>query len=109
MDNILDDVQTASIDERRATRFEGRVACSVQADGAVWACWLRDLSIDGAAVEPPIPALVGRAVALDSDDFPLDRPLPGKVVNVAHRRTCIAFDLDGQTKAILARFIDDNS
>lgn len=109
MDTMLNDVAAIDADERKATRFEGRLPCRLDADGAAWVCWLRDLSTDGAAVEPPMPALLGREVTLDSDDFPFDRPLAGRVVNVAERRTCIAFDLAPETKTALRSFIDDNS
>ncbi|HEX6143734.1 MAG TPA: PilZ domain-containing protein [Geminicoccaceae bacterium] len=109
MDGIAPDPGPASSDERREPRFEGRVGCHLVVGGARWRCWLRDLSLGGAGVEPAMPALLDQTVVLTSPAFAFDPPLTGRVVNVAHRRTCVAFELGAEAEAALARFLDDNT
>ena len=99
----------ADADERRDPRFEGRVDCYLVSRGARWRCWLRDLSLGGAGVEPALPALIDRPVTLTSAVFDFDPPLGGRVINVAHRRTCIAFDLEPATRAALRKFLEENT
>ena len=64
--------------------------------GAPWRCWIRDLSLGGAGLEPALPAMLGQVVELTCPSFDFAGALPGRVVNVADRRTCMAFDLDGE-------------
>jgi hypothetical protein len=49
--------------------------------------------------------VLGRKVELRSARFDFAGRLRGRVVNVAHRRTCIAFDLDPGTRQHLAAFL----
>jgi hypothetical protein len=101
----IDPVGDEQQDERLDPRFEGRLEAELLVDGAPWSCWIRDLSLGGAGLEPPIPAVLGRKVELRSARFDFAGRLRGRVVNVAHRRTCIAFDLDPGTRQHLAAFL----
>ncbi len=92
-------------DERLDPRFEGRLEAELLVDGASWCCWIRDLSLGGAGLEPPIPAALGKTVELQSRRFDFKGRLSGRVVNLAHRRTCLAFDLDPATRQHLAAFL----
>ena len=91
-------------DQRRHPRHVGRLDGELLVDGAAWQCRIRDISCGGAGVEPPIPAALGRPVILASQALGFD--LPGRVVNVAYRRTCIVFDLDPGLEAQLRSFLD---
>jgi hypothetical protein len=92
-------------DERLDPRFAGRLEAELLLDGAWWHCWIRDLSLGGAGLEPPIPPALGKPVELRSVRFNFEGQLRGRVVNVAHRRTCLAFDLDPATRQHLAAFL----
>ena len=95
-------------DERLDPRFEGRLEAELLVDGASWRCWIRDLSLGGAGLEPPIPAALGKKVELHSPRFDFAGRLRGRVVNLAHRRTCLAFDLDPGTRQQLTAFLSSN-
>ncbi len=95
-------------DERLDPRFEGRLEAELLIDGASWRCWIRDLSLGGAGLEPAIPAALGRKVELHSARFDFAGRLRGRVVNLAHRRTCLAFDLDPGTRQQLTVFLLSN-
>jgi hypothetical protein len=92
-------------DERLDPRFEGRLEAELVVDGAPWRCWIRDLSLGGAGLEPPIPPALGKKVELRSVRFDFAGGLRGRVVNLAHRRTCVAFDLDPGTRQHLSAFL----
>jgi PilZ domain len=92
-------------DERLDSRFEGRLEAELLVDGTRWRCWIRDLSLGGAGLEPPIPALLGKKVELRSPRFNFEGRLRGRVVNLAYRRTCVAFDLDPGTRQHLTAFL----
>jgi hypothetical protein len=96
-------------DERRRERYEGELECRLDLNGASWRCWIRDLSLGGAGLEPAIPAALGQRVTLSSPLFDFDRPLCGRVINVAQRRTCLEFDLDPPLREQLERFIVANT
>ncbi len=99
----------AGQDERLYPRYECRLEARLIFDGAWWLCWIRDISLGGAGVEPAIPPALGKLVELHSPSFPFDRPLRGRVVNLAHRRTCIVFDLDQTSQDQLAAFLRANA
>ncbi len=92
-------------DERLDPRFEGRLEAELLVEGATWRCWIRDLSLGGAGLEPPIPAVLGKKVELRSRRFNFEGRLRGRVVNLAHKRTCVAFDLDPGTRQHLTAFL----
>jgi hypothetical protein len=92
-------------DQRLDPRFEGRLEAELLVDDAVWRCWIRDLSLGGAGLEPPIPAALGKRVELRSGRFGFAGGLRGRVVNLAHRRTCVAFELDPGTRQHLTAFL----
>jgi PilZ domain len=92
-------------DERFDPRFEGRLEAELLVEGGLWRCWIRDLSLGGAGLEPPIPAALGKKVELRSRRFNFEGRLRGRVVNLAHRRTCVAFDLDPGTRQHLTAFL----
>lgn len=96
-------------DERSDPRFTGRLEAQLLVDGALWNCWICDLSLGGAALDPPIPAALGKRVELRSRRFDFAERLRGRVVNLAERRTCMAFDLDAQTRQRLAAFLLANA
>jgi hypothetical protein len=95
-------------DERLDPRYEGRLEALLMFRGAPWRCWIRDLSLGGAGLEPAIPATLGQVVELTCSSFEFEGGLPGRVVNVADRRTCIAFDLEAPRRDDLARFLSTN-
>ena len=95
-------------DERLDPRYEGRLEALLVFRGAPWRCWICDLSLGGAGLEPAIPATLGQMVELTCPSFEFEGGLPGRVVNVADRRTCIAFELEAQNQDDLARFLATN-
>lgn len=94
-------------DERRHERFEGRLEGYLLVAGDPWRCWIRDISLGGAGLEPEMPAALGKPVVLSSPCFEVGMTLNGRVINVADRRTCISFDLDAGTQERLMRFLAD--
>jgi hypothetical protein len=96
-----------SQDERRHPRYEGRIEAALMYRGAPWRCWITDMSLGGAGLEPALPATLGQEVELTSPSFDFGG-LPGRVVNVADRRTCVAFDLSHERLDAVARFIAAN-
>jgi hypothetical protein len=76
--------------------------------GAPWRCWIRDLSLGGAGLEPALPATLGHEIELTCPSFHFDGGLPGRVVSVAERRTCVAFALDLERLDEVARFLAAN-
>ena len=97
-----------SQDERQHPRYEGRLEAFLMFRGAPWRCWIRDLSLGGAGLEPALPAALGQEVELTSPSFDFHGGLPGRVVNVAERRTCVAFALDLEHVDAVARFLAAN-
>jgi hypothetical protein len=95
-------------DERLDPRYQGRLEALLLFRGAPWRCWICDLSLGGAGLEPAIPATLGQMVELTCPSFEFEGGLPGRVVNVADRRTCIAFELEAQRQDDLARFLATN-
>ena len=108
-DATILDSEPETVDVRRRPRFEGRIPCRLVVDGHAWHGWLRDLAVGGAGIEPAMPALLNRRGTLISPYLDFEPPLSGRVVNVAHRRTCIAFDLDPPGEEALERFLDANT
>ncbi|MGH6901242.1 MAG: PilZ domain-containing protein [Geminicoccaceae bacterium] len=106
--NAIDDQPAARPDERLDPRYEGRLEASLMFRGAPWRCWIRDLSLGGAGLEPALPATLGQPVELICPSFDFSGALPGRVVNVAERRTCVTFDLDLERLDALARFLAAN-
>jgi len=106
--SAIHDQQTASPDERLHPRYEGRLEAFLMFRGAPWRCWIRDLSLGGAGLEPALPATLGHPVELSCPSFDFAGALPGRVVNVAERRTCVTFDLDLVRLDELARFLAAN-
>jgi PilZ domain len=104
----IDDQQAPSPEERLHPRYEGRLEASLIFRGAPWRCWIRDLSLGGAGLEPALPATLGHPVELTSPSFDFPGALPGRVVNLAERRTCVTFDLDPERLDALARFLAAN-
>jgi hypothetical protein len=104
------DPEPTTTDERVHPRYEGRLDAELLVDGARWRCWIRDISVGGAGVEPPIPAALGRDVVLISPGLGIDGDgLTGRVVNLAHRRTCIAFSLTPEANQRLGTFLAANA
>jgi hypothetical protein len=99
--------QNSSQDERLHQRYRDRIEGELLVAGLPWQVRVRDISLGGAGVEPPIPAALGHEVLLTSPR--LDFELPGRVINVAHRRTCIAFDLDPLLREKLRSFLSTTS
>jgi PilZ domain len=95
-------------EERRDQRYEGRLEAVLRVDGAWWRCWIRDLSLGGAGLDPALPALLGREVELRSPGFGFDGGLRGRVINVADQRTCLAFDLEPAAQQGLGAFLAAN-
>jgi PilZ domain len=95
-------------DERLDPRYEGQLEAFVLFRGAPWRCWIRDLSLGGAGLEPALPAMLGQTVELTCPSFDFAGGLPGRVINVADRRTCLAFDLEPEHLDALARFLAVN-
>jgi PilZ domain len=102
------DQHAPSQEERLDPRYECRLEASVTFRGAPWRCWIRDLSLGGAGLEPALPAMLGQAVELSCPSFGFAGALPGRVVNVAERRTCVTFDLDVERLNALASFLAAN-
>jgi hypothetical protein len=100
--------QTAPSDDRLDPRYEGRLEAFLMFRGAPWRCWIRDLSLGGAGLEPALPAALGQNVELTCPSFEFDGGLAGRVVNVADRRTCVAFELEAHRLDDLARFLAAN-
>jgi hypothetical protein len=94
-------------EERRHERFEGRLEAYLLVDGDPWRCWIRDISIGGAGLEPEMPAVLGKSVVLSSPSFEVGMALNGRVITLADRRTCISFDLDAGLQERLMRFLED--
>jgi hypothetical protein len=94
-------------DERRHQRFEGRLEAYLLVEGDPWRCWIRDISVGGAGLEPEMPAALGKGVILSSPSFEVGMNLNGRVINVADRRTCLSFDIDAATQERLMRFLAD--
>jgi hypothetical protein len=92
-------------EERRHERFEGRLEACLLVESGPWRCWIRDISIGGAGLEPEMPAALGKGVVLSSPSFEVGMTLQGHVINLANRRTCISFDLDAATQEKLRRFL----
>ena len=96
-------------DDRAYRRYEGRIPAHLVVDGDRWRCWIRDISLGGAGIEPPIPAALGKQVELSSPQFTFEGKLIGRVINLAHRRTCIVFDLDEAARHKLAEFLANHT
>jgi hypothetical protein len=95
----------AESEERRYRRYSAPLAAKLLVDGAGWNCWIRDISVAGAGLDPAIPAALGRRAELQSPHFDFATPLPGRVVNVAPERTCLEFDLDEAAARDLTIFL----
>lgn len=106
--NNRNDEPTKAGDERLDPRYEGRLEASLIFRGAPWRCWIRDLSLGGAGVEPALPAMLGQTVELTCPGFEFAGGLRGRVINVADRRTCVAFDLQPEHLDALAGFLAAN-
>jgi PilZ domain len=104
----IDDPTGSRRDERLDPRYEGRLEAFLIFRGAPWRCWIRDLSLGGAGLEPALPATLGQSVELTCPSFDFAGGLPGRVINVADRRTCVAFQLEPQHLDALARFLAAN-
>ena len=102
------DQQAMSEDERLHPRYECELEAFVTFRGAPWRCWIRDLSLGGAGLEPALPAMLAQAIELTCPSFGFDDALAGRVVNVTDRRTCEAFDLDAERLEALTRFMAAN-
>ena len=96
-------------EDRGHERYEGRLEAYLWMEGGWWHCWIRDISLGGAGLEPAIPAALGKRASLTSPYFDFKGQLPGRVINVADDRTCLAFDLDPALRDQLARFITANT
>lgn len=107
-DDSVDDGAAGCADERLDPRYEGRLEAFVMFRGAPWRCWIRDLSLGGAGLEPALPAMLGQSIELVCPRFNFPGGLPGRVINVAERRTCVAFDLDPEHLDALAGFLAAN-
>jgi hypothetical protein len=105
---VVDMATGTEQDERQQQRYMGRLEAMLGLRGAFWCCWIRDLSLTGAGLEPAIPAALGEQVELRSPHFDFDGGLSGRVVNVAHKRTCLAFDLDSASQQKLALYLLSN-
>jgi PilZ domain len=92
-------------EERTDQRYEGRLEAVLRVDGTWWRCWIRDLSLGGAGLDPSLPSLLGRDVELRSPGFDFDGGLRGRVINVAEERTCLTFDLEPATQQQLKAFL----
>jgi hypothetical protein len=95
----------AQDDERRHRRYPAPLEAKLLVEGDHWRCWIRDISVAGAGLDPAIPAALGRRAELHSPHFDFAAPLPGRVVNVADERTCVEFDLDEATARQLTIFL----
>jgi hypothetical protein len=106
---LVGEMRESAPEERAHTRYEGRLPALLVVEGDRWRCWIRDISLGGAGIEPPIPAALGRQVELSSPQFTFDGKLTGRVINLAHRRTCIVFDLDEAARQKLTEFLADHT
>ncbi|HLT01340.1 MAG TPA: PilZ domain-containing protein [Geminicoccaceae bacterium] len=106
--NPSDRPSGTATEERLDPRYEGRLEAFVMFRGAPWRCWICDLSLGGAGLEPALPAMLGQEVELCCPRFDFAGGLPGRVINVAERRTCVAFQLDPEHLDALARFLAAN-
>jgi PilZ domain len=106
--NATYDEPRPGCDERLDPRYEGRLEAFLLFRGAPWRCWIRDLSLGGAGLEPALPAMLGHDIELRCPTFDFEGGIPGRVVNVAHRRTCVAFQLGPKRLDELARFLAAN-
>jgi PilZ domain len=96
---------SAEAEERRFRRYPTPLQAKLLVDGAGWNCWIRDISVAGAGLDPAIPAALGRRAELHSPHFDFAAPLSGRVVNVAPERTCLEFDLDEAAARELTIFL----
>ena len=108
LNNPSDDPTQGGGDERLDPRYEGRLEAFVIFRGAPWRCWIRDLSLGGAGLEPALPAMLGQTVELTCPRFGFAGGLAGRVINVADRRTCVDFDLQPEHLDALAGFLAAN-
>jgi hypothetical protein len=92
-------------EERRYRRYPAPLEAALLVDGDHWRCWIRDISVAGAGLDPAIPAALGRHAVLQSPHFDFAAPLPGRVINVAGERTCLEFDLDEAAARELTIFL----
>ncbi|HEX5080127.1 MAG TPA: PilZ domain-containing protein [Geminicoccaceae bacterium] len=92
-------------EDRRYRRYPAPLEAQLLVDGSYWRCWIRDISVAGAGLDPAIPAALGRRAELHSPHFDFAIPLPGRVINVAPERTCLEFDLDEATARKLTVFL----
>ena len=99
------DPDPSELEERRYRRYPAPLEARLSVDGDQWRCWIRDISVAGAGLDPAIPAALGRNAELRSPHFDFARPLPGRVVNVAPERTCLEFDLDEAAARELTIFL----
>ena len=106
---MIDGISERRQEERGDRRYEGRLEAVLRTDCAWWRCWIRDLSLGGAGLDPALPALLGRKVELRSPSFDFDGGLRGRVINVADERTCLAFDPEPATRQRLGAFLAHNS
>ena len=102
---LVGEMRESAQEERAYMRYEGRIPGLLVVDGDRWRCWIRDISLGGAGIEPAIPAALGKQVELSSPEFTFEGKLTGRVINLAHRRTCIVFDLDEAARRKLAEFL----
>jgi hypothetical protein len=93
------------LEERRHRRYPAPLEARLLVDGDHWHCWIRDISVAGAGLDPAIPAVLGRRAELHSPHFDFPKPLPGRIVNVAPERTCLEFDLDEAAARELTIFL----
>jgi hypothetical protein len=99
------DPDPSEAEERRHRRYAAPLEAKLLVEGDHWRCWIRDISVAGAGLDPAIPAALGRRAELHSPHFNFATPLPGRVVNVAAERTCLEFDLDEATARQLTIFL----
>jgi hypothetical protein len=92
-------------EERRHRRYRAPLEAKLTVDGSHWHCWIRDISVAGAGLDPAIPAALGRRAELHSPHFDFAAPLAARVVNVAPERTCVEFDLDEAAARELTIFL----
>jgi hypothetical protein len=104
-DIITQETTPSEPEERRYRRYSAPLEAKLLVDGARWNCWIRDISVAGAGLDPALPAVLGRRAELHSPHFGFPAPLPGRVVNVAQERTCLEFDLDEAAARELTVFL----
>jgi hypothetical protein len=105
--DIMRQAKSASseLEERRYRRYPAPLEARLLVGGDHWRCWIRDISVAGAGLDPAIPAALGRHAELQSPHFDFATPLRGRVINVAGERTCLAFDLDEAAARELTLFL----